>query len=128
MFNVTFVVLTWFNRRVIILTLQVVPDILSYFNLQGEGSLIVLLMLSLNVFLMYLLPPMFISHLPAKRQDDLLIEHITDNDKFRNTFCQSAVCAPSRASLMTGLRPDATRVWHLGNKFRKMRMNVNHCG
>ena len=39
---------------------------------------------------------------------------------FRNTFCQSAVCAPSRASLMTGLRPDATRVWHLGNKFRKI--------
>ena len=39
---------------------------------------------------------------------------------FRNTFCQSAVCAPSRASLMTGLRPDSTRVWHLGNKFRKI--------
>ena len=29
---------------------------------------------------------------------------------FRQTFCQSAVCAPSRASLMTGLRPDSTRV------------------
>ena len=28
---------------------------------------------------------------------------------FRQTFCQSAVCAPSRASLMTGLRPDSTR-------------------
>jgi iduronate 2-sulfatase len=30
---------------------------------------------------------------------------------FRQTFAQVAVCAPSRASLMTGLRPDATRVW-----------------
>jgi len=39
---------------------------------------------------------------------------------FRQAFCQSAVCAPSRASLMTGLRPDSTRVWHLGNKFRKI--------
>ncbi len=39
---------------------------------------------------------------------------------FRQTFCQSAVCAPSRASLMTGLRPDATRVWHLGDKFREI--------
>jgi len=40
---------------------------------------------------------------------------------FRNTYCQAAVCAPSRASLMTGLRPDSTRVWHLGDKFRKVR-------
>ena len=39
---------------------------------------------------------------------------------FRQTFCQSAVCAPSRASLMTGIRPDSTRVWHLGDKFRKI--------
>lgn len=39
---------------------------------------------------------------------------------FRQTFCQAAVCAPSRASLMTGLRPDSTRVWHLGDKFREI--------
>jgi len=39
---------------------------------------------------------------------------------FRNTYCQAAVCAPSRASLMTGLRPDSTRVWHLGDKFREI--------
>ena len=39
---------------------------------------------------------------------------------FRQTFAQSAVCAPSRASLMTGLRPDSTRVWHLGDKFREI--------
>lgn len=38
----------------------------------------------------------------------------------RNVFTQSAVCAPSRASLMTGLRPDSTRVWHLGDKFREI--------
>ena len=39
---------------------------------------------------------------------------------FRQTFSQCAVCAPSRASLMTGLRPDSTRVWHLGDKFREI--------
>jgi iduronate 2-sulfatase len=37
---------------------------------------------------------------------------------FLRTYSQAAVCAPSRASLMTGLRPDSTRVWHLGDKFR----------
>jgi iduronate 2-sulfatase len=39
---------------------------------------------------------------------------------FRHTFCQAAVCAPSRASLMTGVRPDSTKVWHLGDKFREI--------
>ena len=48
--------------------------------------------------------------------DQLASEGIT----FREAFCQSAVCAPSRASLMTGLRPDSTRVWHLGDKFREI--------
>lgn len=43
---------------------------------------------------------------------------------FRQTFAQVAVCAPSRASLMTGLRPDSTRVWHLGNKFREINPNT----
>ena len=44
----------------------------------------------------------------------------TDGMTFRQTYCQSAVCAPSRASLMTGLRPDSTRVWHLGDQFRNI--------
>src|SRR6056300_1196127 len=43
---------------------------------------------------------------------------------FKNTFCQAAVCAPSRASLMTGVRPDSTRVWHLGDKFREINPNA----
>lgn len=44
----------------------------------------------------------------------------SDGLLFKQAFCQSAVCAPSRASLMTGLRPDSTRVWHLGDKFREI--------
>lgn len=43
---------------------------------------------------------------------------------FRETFAQVAVCAPSRASLMTGVRPDSTRVWHLEDKFREINPNA----
>ncbi|WP_339750546.1 sulfatase [Algoriphagus aquimarinus] len=52
--------------------------------------------------------------------DQLAAEGFT----FRNTFSQVAVCAPSRASLMTGVRPDSTRVWHLGDKFREINPNT----
>jgi arylsulfatase A-like enzyme len=37
---------------------------------------------------------------------------------FRRAYCQQAVCSPSRTSLMTGLRPDTTRVWDLKTHFR----------
>ena len=43
-----------------------------------------------------------------------------DGVLFNSAYCQSAVCAPSRASLMLGMRPDSTRVWHLGDEFRKI--------
>ncbi|MFP6874752.1 MAG: sulfatase [Verrucomicrobiales bacterium] len=38
---------------------------------------------------------------------------------FGRAYCQQAVCAPSRLSLMTGRRPDSTRVWDLGTHFRE---------
>ncbi|MCB0656012.1 MAG: sulfatase [Saprospiraceae bacterium] len=47
-----------------------------------------------------------------------------DGMVFRQAYCQAAVCAPSRASLMTGLRPDSTRVWHLGDKFRELHPDI----
>jgi len=37
---------------------------------------------------------------------------------FERAYCQQAVCSPSRSSLMTGRRPDATRVWDLETHFR----------
>jgi len=43
---------------------------------------------------------------------------------FSRAYCQQAVCAPSRASVMTGLRPDQIRVWDLKTHFRKNVPNV----
>ena len=38
---------------------------------------------------------------------------------FENAYCQEAVCNPSRASLMTGRRPDNIGVWTLKTHFRE---------
>jgi len=38
---------------------------------------------------------------------------------FVNAYCQQAVCNPSRASVITGLRPDTLKVWDLKTHFRK---------
>ena len=37
---------------------------------------------------------------------------------FNHAYCQQAVCSPSRTAMLTGLRPDATRVWDLETHFR----------
>jgi arylsulfatase A-like enzyme len=37
---------------------------------------------------------------------------------FERAYCQLAVCNPSRVSIMTGLRPDSTKVWDLVTRFR----------
>ena len=38
---------------------------------------------------------------------------------FRRAYCQQAVCAPSRTSILTGLRPDQTEIWGLKKSFRE---------
>src|SRR5262249_39187538 len=38
---------------------------------------------------------------------------------FQNAYNQFATCAASRASFLTGYRPDQTKVYHLKEDFRK---------
>lgn len=37
---------------------------------------------------------------------------------FNRAYCQQSVCSPSRSSVMTGTRPDTTKVWDLVTHFR----------
>ena len=43
---------------------------------------------------------------------------------FERAYCQQAVCSPSRTSVMTGARPDTTKVWDLKTHFRKAMPDV----
>jgi iduronate 2-sulfatase len=43
---------------------------------------------------------------------------------FTRAYCQQSVCNPSRASVLTGLRPDTLRVWDLPTHFRQTRPEV----
>lgn len=43
---------------------------------------------------------------------------------FLNNYCQQAVCGPTRASLLTGMRPDVTKIRDLHTKMRDMNPDI----
>lgn len=43
---------------------------------------------------------------------------------FKNNYCQQAVCSSSRASFLTGKRPDYTMVWGMNTLLRNMISNI----
>jgi iduronate 2-sulfatase len=43
---------------------------------------------------------------------------------FNNAYCQQAICGPSRASVLTGIRPETSGVFHNYIKFREANPNV----
>lgn len=43
---------------------------------------------------------------------------------FNRAYVQQSVCSPSRTSVMTGMRPDTTKVWDLVTHFRVAQPNV----
>lgn len=44
--------------------------------------------------------------------------------KFERAYCQFPLCSPSRVSIMTGMRPDVTKVFDLKTDFRDRHPNV----
>lgn len=44
--------------------------------------------------------------------------------QFNNAYCQEAICGPSRASLLTGLRPETSGIVHNYLKFRDTLPNI----
>ena len=55
------------------------------------------------------------SHVITPNLDRLASEGV----RFTRAYCQQAVCNPSRASALTGLRPDTLKVWDLHTHFRE---------
>lgn len=43
---------------------------------------------------------------------------------FLSNYCQQAICGPTRASILTGMRPDMTKIWDLKAKIREVSPDI----
>ena len=53
-----------------------------------------------------------------------ILMHSAHEVRCSHAHCQIAICNPSRASVMTGMRPDTLRVWGLKKHFREEKPKV----
>ena len=60
-----------------------------------------------------------VSHAKTPNIDRLAARGIV----FDKAYCAQAVCSPSRTAMLTGLRPDTTKVWDLDTHFRDAQPN-----
>jgi len=60
-------------------------------------------------------PQIVSPHIDALARDGVLFQH---------AYCQQAICAPSRASVLSGCRPDTTRVYDLQTPLRSAMPDV----
>ncbi|CAH1796666.1 unnamed protein product, partial [Owenia fusiformis] len=53
------------------------------------------------------------------------IDHLASRSLLlKRAYCQLALCCPSRTSILTGRRPDSTKVYNLGTYFRETAENI----
>jgi hypothetical protein len=61
---------------------------------------------------------------PWSANDTIVTPHLdslaASGTLFTNAVCNFALCAPSRTSFLTSLRPDTTKVWSIGPFFRNL--------
>jgi arylsulfatase A-like enzyme len=68
--------------------------------------------------------PRWVATVPPLRNLRFSTRWLPDGLRFNRAYCQQAICSPSRASLMTGARPDTIRVVENTAYFRDLNPEI----